>query len=96
MTDTSPEIVAAVRDRIMKFSGAERFIMGTRMFESARAVMLASLPKDISESERKRILFERLYGDLASLDKAAAELDTGKGIPIERVRRNVRASPVSS
>ena len=48
----------------MKFSGAERFIMGTRMFESARAVMLASLPKDTSETERRRILFERLYGDL--------------------------------
>ena len=64
ITDTSPEIAAAVRDRIMKFSGAERFIMGARMFESARAVVLASLPKDISESESKRILFERLYGDL--------------------------------
>ena len=48
----------------MKFSGAERFIMGTRMFESARAVVLASLPRDISETERRRILFERLYGDL--------------------------------
>ena len=27
---------------------------------------------------------------LASLDKAAAELDAGKGIPIERVRENIR------
>ena len=64
VTDTAPEIAAVVRDRIMKFSGAERFIMGTRMFESARAVVLASLPRDISETERRRILFERLYGDL--------------------------------
>jgi hypothetical protein len=64
VTDTSPEVAAAVRDRIMKFSGAERFIMGTRMFESARAVVLASLPRDISETERRRILFERVYGDL--------------------------------
>ena len=64
LTDTSPEIATAVRDRIMKFSGAERFIMGTRMFESARAVVLASLPKGISETERRRILLERLYGDL--------------------------------
>lgn len=66
VTDTSPEIAAAVRERIMKFSGAERFIMGAQMFESARAVVLASLPKDISEAERRRILFERLYGDLPS------------------------------
>jgi hypothetical protein len=27
---------------------------------------------------------------LASLDKAAAELDAGKGIPLERVRENIR------
>jgi hypothetical protein len=66
VTDTSPEIAAAVRERIMKFSGAERFIMGAQMFESARAVVLASLPKNISEAERRRILFERFYGDLPS------------------------------
>jgi hypothetical protein len=27
---------------------------------------------------------------LASLDKAAAELDAGKGIPLERVRKDIR------
>ena len=27
-----------------------------------------------------------------SLDKAAAELDAGKGIPVERVRENIRES----
>jgi len=27
---------------------------------------------------------------LASLDKAAAELDSGKGVPIERVREDIR------
>jgi hypothetical protein len=27
---------------------------------------------------------------LVSLDKAAAELDAGKGVPIERVRENIR------
>ena len=27
---------------------------------------------------------------LASLDKAAAELDSGKGIPLDRVRENIR------
>lgn len=27
---------------------------------------------------------------LASLDKAAAELDAGKGIPVERVREDIR------
>jgi hypothetical protein len=32
---------------------------------------------------------------LTSLDKAAAELDAGKGIPIERVRENIRESATS-
>lgn len=52
-----------VRDRIMKLSGAERFVIGARMFESARAIVLASLPNNISESERKRMLYERFYGE---------------------------------
>lgn len=63
VTDTSPEVAAIVRDRIMKLSGAERFVIGARMFESARALVLASLPESISEPERKRMLYERFYGD---------------------------------
>lgn len=47
----------------MKLSGAERFVIGARMFESARASVLASLPVNISETERKRMLYERFYGD---------------------------------
>jgi hypothetical protein len=61
MNDTSPEIARRVRNRIMAFSGAERFRMGTRMFEAARRMALASLPPDLSETERKRRLFQRLY-----------------------------------
>ena len=45
MTDTSPEIAREVRERIMAFSGAERFRMGARMFEAARRMALASLLK---------------------------------------------------
>ncbi len=63
VTDTSPEVAAIVRDRIMKLSGAERFVIGARMFESARALVLASLPENLSEPERKRMLYERFYGD---------------------------------
>jgi len=63
VTDTSPEVAAIVRDRIMKLSGAERFVIGARMFESARAIVLASLPGDISEEKRRRMLYERFYGE---------------------------------
>ena len=63
MTDTSPEIAEMVRVRVMAFSGAERFLMGIRMFDAARRMVLASLPVGLSETERKRLLFERFYGE---------------------------------
>lgn len=62
MTDTAPEIAEMVRARLMARSGAERFLMGVRMFDSARRMVLASLPADLSDCERKRRLFERIYG----------------------------------
>ena len=62
MTDTSPEVAEMVRARLMALSGAERFRMGVQMFDAARRMVLASLPADLSETDRKRRLFERLYG----------------------------------
>ena len=62
MTDTPPEIAAMVRARLMARSGAERFRMGAEMFEAARRMVLASLPAGLTVDERKRLLFERLYG----------------------------------
>lgn len=62
MNDTSPEIAEMVRARLMAFSGAERFRMGAEMFDAARRMVLASLPAGLTETERKRRLFERLYG----------------------------------
>ena len=52
-----------VRVRLMSRTGPERFRMGVEMFEAARRMVLASLPADLSETERKRRLFERLYGE---------------------------------
>ena len=62
MNDTSPEIAELVRQKLMALSGSERFVMGTRMFDAARAVVLASLPQGLSPDELKRQLFQRLYG----------------------------------
>jgi hypothetical protein len=62
MNDTSPEIAELVRQKLMARSGAERFVMGTRMFDAARAVVLASLPAGLSPDELKRQLFQRVYG----------------------------------
>lgn len=46
----------------MARSGEERFLMGVRMFDAARDVVLASLPAGLSPEELKRQLFQRLYG----------------------------------
>jgi hypothetical protein len=62
-TDTAPEVAEMVRARLMALSGAERFLMGVRMYEAARRMVLASLPPGLSESERKRLLFERFYDE---------------------------------
>jgi hypothetical protein len=62
MTDTSPEIAEMVRARLMALSGAERVRIGAQMFDAARRLVLASLPPDLTETERKRRLFHRIYG----------------------------------
>jgi hypothetical protein len=62
MNDTPPEIAELVRQRLMARSGSERFVMGTRMFDAARAVVLASLPPGLPPEELKRQLFKRVYG----------------------------------
>jgi hypothetical protein len=62
MTDTPPEIGRMVRDKIMARSGEERFIMGAEMFESAREMVKASLPRGLLETEQRRLLFKRIYG----------------------------------
>ncbi len=43
-------------------TGEERVILGCQMFDSYRAEIIASLPKDLPEEEFKRQLFERIYG----------------------------------
>jgi len=69
MTDTRPEIERMVRDKLMTRSGEERLAMGAQMFESAREMVKASLPLGLSETERRRELFRRIYGKETGLEK---------------------------
>jgi hypothetical protein len=62
MTGTAREIKQLVGAQIMARSPAERFVMGAEMFDSALAVVKASLPANLSSNEYKRQLFKRLYG----------------------------------
>lgn len=70
MTDTPPEIERLVREKIMARSPEERLIMGSEMFDAAVTMVLASFPPGLTESERKKRLYERLYG---KIDPALAE-----------------------
>jgi hypothetical protein len=62
VTDTPLEIERMVREQIMARSGEERFVMGARMFDSAREMVKASLPLGLSIAEQRRELFKRIYG----------------------------------
>ena len=62
MTDTLPEIERIMRDKLMARSGEERFVMGAQMFDSAREMVKASLPRGLSKAEQQRQLFKRIYG----------------------------------
>lgn len=63
MNDTDPQIAELVRRRLLERSGPERILMGSRMFDAAKAMVLASFPEGLSEIEIKARLCERLYGD---------------------------------
>ena len=63
MNDTSPEVAALVRRRLLERSGAERVLMGSQMFDVAKTMILASFPEGLTDIEIKARLCERLYGD---------------------------------
>jgi len=62
MYDSSSSIEEFYREKLMERSPEERFMMGIRMFETARSMVLASLPANLSHSERSFNLFLRFYG----------------------------------
>ena len=65
MNDTSPKVAQLIRERYAQLSGAVRVRMGAEMFETARTMVLASLPPGLPARELRRRLCARLYGALA-------------------------------
>jgi hypothetical protein len=64
MNDTSPEIERFVRERYASMTGEERFVIGARMFDTAREIVLASLPKNLPPMARRQALIRRIYPEL--------------------------------
>ncbi len=77
MSDTTAEIERMIRERVMSLSGAVRIRMGADMFAAAQRMILASLPLDLPELDRKRRLYERVYGN--SLPQEAIDTNVGEG-----------------
>ena len=63
MNDTAPEIEEYIRKKIMERTGSERFMMGVRSFNAARAMVQASMPKDLPPEEFRRQYYRRIYGE---------------------------------
>jgi len=61
--DTSPGVQQLYRSMLMNLSGEERLLRCSRMFDAARDLVLASLPKDLPPDELRRRLYERIYGE---------------------------------
>ena len=67
MNDTAPEVSDYVRERYASMSAEERFLIGIKMFDTARAFVEASISTDLSELERRREICRRFYPSLAKL-----------------------------
>ncbi|HLX59930.1 MAG TPA: hypothetical protein VKX17_01490 [Planctomycetota bacterium] len=65
MNDTSPEMEAWLLQKYMERSYEERFKMAAEMFDCARAIMISSLPPGLSDLEKRRMIYERTYGEPA-------------------------------
>ncbi len=65
MDDTAADVRRLVRARYASLSGVERVAIGAQMFETARTIILASLPKGLTALEQRRCLCQRLYGSLS-------------------------------
>lgn len=60
--DTAPEINALLFDRMMSREAGERLRMGLDMTATAKIMVWASLPQDLSEAERRAAFLDRFYG----------------------------------
>ena len=63
MDDTSPEIQQKIEEIYRNKSGEEKLLIALSMFETAREIVISSLPQNLSKKELRRELFLRFYGN---------------------------------
>ncbi len=64
MNDTAPEVARYIDDRYAAMTPETRFLIGIRMFDTAREFIEASIPADVTGLERRRQICHRLYPSL--------------------------------
>jgi hypothetical protein len=63
MSDTSPKVEVMVRERYRQMTPDERVRIAASMFETARAIVISSLPLELDRRQRRLALARRLYAN---------------------------------
>jgi len=61
VNDTSPELEAMVDEHYRRMTPDERVRIAASMYETARAIVLSSLPPELSRRERRLAFARRMY-----------------------------------
>ena len=69
MNDTAPEIQDKIDDIYRNKTGEEKLLIALSMFETAREIVISSLPNDLSDKELQKALFLRFYGNDFSVNE---------------------------
>ncbi len=70
MKDTLHEIQEKIDEIYQHKSGEEKLLIALSMFETARELVISSLPNNLSDKELRKELFLRFYGnDFSSNEK---------------------------
>jgi hypothetical protein len=70
MNDTAPEIQEKINEIYKNKSGEEKLLIALSMFETARELVISSLPNNLSDKELRKELFLRFYGnDFGAVEK---------------------------
>lgn len=63
LRDTEPEFEKMWHARWLRKTPQERASFAFAMFSSTRKIIVAAMPKNLSEAEQKRYIYERTYGE---------------------------------
>jgi len=63
MIDTTTEAEKIQSELFDKMTGEERMKIASDMFDTARTLVLASLDKKLNDTEKRKALFLRFYGN---------------------------------